>query len=264
MSGVFLKFFRALALGALLWASQLRASPLLEPIRCASCTAERVAECPPVDAEICGEVLKEPGCGCCMVCALKRGDACGIYTAPCGSGLRCLPAPGDLRPLHALTRGHAVCTETEEDVQSRTHPAPDQSVVDGRTGAGAGHDATSPVFVPGHIKPFDPWIATNAQESMKSKVNSYRRKLVEQGPCHVELQRALDKIARSQQKLDEKLTKFYLPNCDKHGLYKAKQCESSLDGQRGKCWCVSSWNGKKIVGSSELPTDAECPQELNH
>lgn len=42
------------------------------------------------------------------------------------------------------------------------------------------------------------------------------------------------------------------------------QCESTLDGQRGKCWCVTSWNGKKIVGSSELPTDAECPQEFNH
>lgn len=42
------------------------------------------------------------------------------------------------------------------------------------------------------------------------------------------------------------------------------QCESSLDGQRGKCWCVSSWNGKKIPGSSDLPADAECPEELNH
>lgn len=47
--------------------------------------------------------------------------------------------------------------------------------------------------------------------------------LLSQGPCHVELQRALEKIARSQQKLEEKLTKFYLPNCDKQGLYKSKQ-----------------------------------------
>lgn len=45
----------------------------------------------------------------------------------------------------------------------------------------------------------------------------------QQGPCHLELQRALDKIAKSQQKLGEKLTRFYLPNCDKHGLYKSKQ-----------------------------------------
>uniref|UniRef100_A0A673GBG3 Insulin-like growth factor binding protein 1a n=1 Tax=Sinocyclocheilus rhinocerous TaxID=307959 RepID=A0A673GBG3_9TELE len=78
------------------------------------------------------------------------------------------------------------------------------------------------------------------------------------GPCHIELQTALDKITKSQQKLGDKMNRFYLPNCDKHGLYKVKQCESSLDGQRGKCWCVSSWNGKKIPGSSDLPADAEC------
>lgn len=54
-----------------------------------------------------------------------------------------------------------------------------------------------------------------------------------QGPCHVELQRALDKIAKSQQKLGDKLTRFYLPNCDKHGLYKPKQV-----GTSSKCVCV--------------------------
>ncbi|KAF7690195.1 insulin-like growth factor-binding protein 1a [Silurus meridionalis] len=265
MSGVFLKLLHAVALGAVLSAPQLRASPLLEPIRCAPCTAERAAECPPVDAG-CAEVLREPGCGCCMACALKRGDQCGIYTAPCGSGLRCLPAPGETRPLHALTRGQAVCTETSEDVHSRTQPAPDHPELEngGRSEASAGPEAASTILVSGHMKPYSPWLLSGAQESMKSKVKAFRRKLVEQGPCHVELQRALEKIARSQQKLEEKLTKFYLPNCDKQGLYNSKQCESSLDGQRGKCWCVTSWNGKKIVGSSELPTDADCPQELNH
>lgn len=122
MSGVFLKLLHAVVLGAVLSAPQLRASPLLEPIRCAECTAEREAECPPVEAG-CTEVLREPGCGCCMACALKRGDACGVYKAPCGSGLRCLPAPGELRPLYALTRGYGVCTEIGEDVQTRTQPA---------------------------------------------------------------------------------------------------------------------------------------------
>lgn len=265
MNAVFLKFFQAVALGALLFAPQLRASPLLEPIRCAPCPAERLAECAPVAAD-CAEALREPGCGCCLLCALKLSEACGIYTAPCGTGLRCLPAPGDLRPLHSLTRGQGACTESAEHAHSRTHHAPGQpgSDTEGQPGSAGASDPAAPFFVPGHIKPFDPWFTAGAQESMKSKTNTYRRKLVEQGPCHVELQRALEKIARSQQKLEEKMTKFYLPNCDKQGLYKAKQCESSLDGQRGKCWCVSSWNGKKVVGSSELPTDAECPQDFNH
>lgn len=44
-----------------------------------------------------------------------------------------------------------------------------------------------------------------------------------QGPCHTELHASLDVIAQSQQTLGEKFTSFYLPNCDKHGFYKAKQ-----------------------------------------
>lgn len=44
-----------------------------------------------------------------------------------------------------------------------------------------------------------------------------------QGPCHIELQRALEKIAKFQQNPGDKPTRFYLPNCDKHGFYKAKQ-----------------------------------------
>uniref|UniRef100_A0A4W4HK47 Insulin-like growth factor-binding protein 1 n=1 Tax=Electrophorus electricus TaxID=8005 RepID=A0A4W4HK47_ELEEL len=256
MSGLFLKFLRVAALSALFFAPRVRSSPVVgqEPIRCAPCSTERVAECPAVDAR-CEEVLPEPGCGCCSACALRKGDSCGIYTAPCGSGLRCLPRPGEPRPLHALTRGQALCTELSEHEQSQTQLSARYYT---RT------EAASPLLLPGHVKPFDPRVAAGAQESMKSKVNTIRRKHIEQGPCHVELQRALEKIAKSQQKLEDQLTRFYLPNCDKHGLYKAKQCESSLDGQRGKCWCVSSWNGKKLLGSSELPADAECPQELNH
>ncbi|KAG9282676.1 insulin-like growth factor-binding protein 1a [Astyanax mexicanus] len=246
----------AAALGALVPAPGLRASPLAaqEPIRCAPCTQERLDECPPVEAS-CKEVLREPGCGCCMACALGRGETCGIYTAPCGSGLRCLPRPGEPRPLHALTRGQAVCTDPAEYEQEQSQRAPDLPELD--------TEPASTLYVSPHGKPLDPRLMS-AQESMKSKVNAFRRKLVEQGPCHVELQRALEKIAKSQQKLEDKLTRFYLPNCDKHGLYKPKQCESTLDGQRGKCWCVSPWNGKKILGSSELPTDSECPQEFNH
>lgn len=84
-----------------------------EPIRCASCTLERLSQCPAV-ARGCAEVLREPGCGCCPACALPAGELCGIYTAPCGSGLRCTPRPGDPRPLHALTRGQAVCRARTE------------------------------------------------------------------------------------------------------------------------------------------------------
>ncbi|KAK7889864.1 hypothetical protein WMY93_025424 [Mugilogobius chulae] len=197
-------------------------SPVLgpEPIRCAPCTPEKLSQCPAV-APGCAEVLREPGCGCCLACALSSGESCGIYTAPCGT------------------------EQTEPELEM------DNTAIIS--------DPGSSVYLSGHNKPYDPRAAADAQESMKAKLIAIRKKLVEQGPCHVELQRAMEKIARSQQKLGDKLTRFYLPNCDKHGLYKPKQCESSLDGQRGRCWCVNSWNGKKLLGSTDLAIDTECP-----
>ncbi|XP_037625748.1 insulin-like growth factor-binding protein 1a [Sebastes umbrosus] len=233
-----------------------------EPIRCAPCSPEKLLLCPAV-APGCAEVLREPGCGCCLACALLAEELCGIYTAPCGSGLKCSPRPGDPRPLHSLTRGQAVCspeTSTEPETTTETQTQDQgEAEVEMENAAVVPSEPGSSLYLPGHTKPYDPRAAADAQESMKAKLNAIRRKLVEQGPCHVELQRAMDKIAKSQQKLGDKLTRFYLPNCDKHGLYKPKQCESSLDGQRGRCWCVNSWNGKKILGSTDLPADAECP-----
>lgn len=89
-----------------------KASPLVgpEPIRCAPCTQEKLDACPAVSAD-CQQVLREPGCGCCMACALQTGASCGVHTAHCGEGLRCSPRPGEARPLYALTRGHGICTE---------------------------------------------------------------------------------------------------------------------------------------------------------
>ncbi|XP_056460593.1 insulin-like growth factor-binding protein 1 [Gadus chalcogrammus] len=260
MSGLYVKHVAVAALCSLLAAVSL-GSPVVgpEPIRCAPCTPDRLSQCPVV-APGCEELLREPGCGCCLACALKSGELCGIYTSPCGSGFKCTPRPGDPRPLHSLTRGQAVCTANAEPAQS---PEP-QGTQDQAEHAEMDNTATSSDTgpshqLPGYSKPYDPRASADAQESMKAKLNSIRRKLVEQGPCHVDLQRALETIAISQQKLGDKMNRFYLPNCDKQGLFKTKQCESSLDGQRGRCWCVSSGNGKKILGSSDVPEDEECP-----
>lgn len=40
------------------------------------------------------------------------------------------------------------------------------------------------------------------------------------------------------------------------------QCESSLVGPPARCWCVSSWNGKRIPGSDDLQGDLDCNQEI--
>nr|XP_046265400.1 insulin-like growth factor-binding protein 1 [Scatophagus argus] len=224
----------------------VRSSPVVgpEPIRCAPCTQEKLSNCPSIPAD-CQQVLREPGCGCCMACALEKGASCGVHTAHCGEGLRCTPRPGEARPLHALTRGQGVCTE---DLS--------QEEVDGLTDYGSLHLYLN--------IPADHQDTGEGQESIKAKLNAIRNKLVQQGPCHIELRAALDTITSSQQKLGEKFTTFYLPNCDKHGFYKAKQCESSLVGPPARCWCVSSWNGKKIPGSSDLLGDSECHQEVTH
>lgn len=61
---------------------------------------------------------------------------------------------------------------------------------------------------------------------------------LQQGPCHTELHAALDTIASSQQKLGEKFTTFYLPNCDKNGFYKAKQVPNSQTEQNCTEQCL--------------------------
>lgn len=124
VDGLYLRRVVLVALCSALAAGTL-GSPVLgpEPIRCAPCTPERLSQCPAV-ASGCAEVLREPGCGCCLACALPAGELCGIYTAPCGSGLRCTPRPGDPRPLHSLTRGQAVCTANAEPLST---PEPQQT-----------------------------------------------------------------------------------------------------------------------------------------
>ncbi|XP_018532044.1 insulin-like growth factor-binding protein 1 [Lates calcarifer] len=240
-----LTFVAGVALAVL---ASVRSSPVVgpEPIRCAPCSEEKLNSCPAIPAD-CKQVLREPGCGCCMACALERGASCGIHTAHCGEGLRCTARPGEARPLHALTRGQGVCTEDLGQVE--TEGVPD-------------HDSLH--YLLGLNLPFDHQEHAEGQESIKAKVNAIRNKLAHEGPCHIELHSALDIIASSQQKLGEKFTTFYLPNCDKHGFYKAKQCESSLVGPPARCWCVSSWNGKRIPGSSDLLSDSECHQEVTH
>lgn len=47
-------------------------------------------------------------------------------------------------------------------------------------------------------------------------------------------------------------------------LFSPFQCESSLVGPPARCWCVSSWNGKKIAGEGDLIGDSECHQEVTY
>lgn len=93
-----------------------------EPLHCAQCPEEKLALCPKVPAE-CPELAREPGCGCCLTCALKRGEPCGVYTARCGKALSCRVKPEEPRPLQALTRGQGICMDADDLQKLRTSDA---------------------------------------------------------------------------------------------------------------------------------------------
>ncbi|XP_074047511.1 insulin-like growth factor-binding protein 2 isoform X2 [Macrotis lagotis] len=97
--------------------------------RCPPCTPERLAACappaagpaappalPPAAAAVlpCAELVREPGCGCCPVCARLEGEACGVYTPRCAQGLRCYPNPGSELPLQALVQGEGTCAKRRD------------------------------------------------------------------------------------------------------------------------------------------------------
>ena len=117
-----------LPFGALfLWAGTMGAGPV---VRCEPCDARAVAQCaPPPPSPPCAELVREPGCGCCLTCALREGQPCGVYTERCGSGLRCQPPPGDPRPLQALLDGRGLCANASAVGRLRPYllPAPSAS-----------------------------------------------------------------------------------------------------------------------------------------
>ncbi|KAL2088125.1 hypothetical protein ACEWY4_016953 [Coilia grayii] len=89
--------------------------------RCPSCTAERQSACPEL-TEACAEIVREPGCGCCPVCARQEGEFCGVYTPRCASGFRCYPQPDSDLPLEQLVRGQGRCgrkVDTEPTAEHR-------------------------------------------------------------------------------------------------------------------------------------------------
>lgn len=82
-------------------------------VRCEPCDADALGQCKPLPRD-CAERVREPGCGCCLTCALSEGQACGVYTGRCGAGLRCQHRPGESKPLQALLEGRGVCSSATD------------------------------------------------------------------------------------------------------------------------------------------------------
>ncbi|XP_071286063.1 insulin-like growth factor-binding protein 1 [Agelaius tricolor] len=258
----------ALLLQALLLLPALPAGRLArgaQPVLCAPCTPERLALCPPVPPD-CPEAARQPGCGCCQICALGPGQPCGVYTARCRLGLRCHIPAGESRPLSALIQGHGTCLPASEIGEMRTEEPADSIEPDDMplesTEITQDQLLNYQLMFPIGQDKSTPWNSITAYENMKAKRISELKKWKEQSPCQKELYRALYKLVKAQRSRGE-IYKFYLPNCNKNGFYHSKQCETLLNGESAECWCVYPENGRRIPRSPAIKGDPECQQYLS-
>ncbi|XP_035250580.1 insulin-like growth factor-binding protein 2-A isoform X2 [Anguilla rostrata] len=240
--------------------------------RCPSCSAERQAACPKL-TETCAEMVREPGCGCCPVCARQEGESCGVYTPRCSSGLRCYPKPDSELPLEQLVQGLGRCGHKVdvEPTGSQEHREVSGEALDNvelsltespqvRKPTKEGPWGVKEVAVRHHLIDLKTKMRTNKVEDSKTP-----RFVLSQ--CQQELDRVLERISKMPFSENrgplEDLYAMHIPNCDKRGQYNMKQCKMSVHGQRGECWCVNPHTGRQIPTSPIVRGDPNCSQYLN-
>ncbi|KAI5618633.1 insulin-like growth factor-binding protein 2-B precursor [Silurus asotus] len=229
--------------------------------RCPSCTAEQQAACPKPPTQ-CTELVREPGCGCCPVCALQLGEPCGVYTARCGSGLRCSPSQSSEMPLDELVRGHGSCQVRSDNSESH-----DDSESD------FGDPYTTRPPIPRRPNKDAYWHMRetmfkhhqNEQKTrMMNRVDEPKNPRPRMSQCQQELDKVLEEISKmtfhDNKGHLENLYELTFPNCDSNGQYNIKQCHMSTHGQRGECWCVNPHTGIQIPSSTRVRGDPNCSQ----
>lgn len=241
-------------------------------VRCEPCDAGALLLCKPLPKD-CAERVREPGCGCCKTCALVEGQACGVYTARCGSGLTCQHQPGENRPLQALLEGRGVCAsaaarrlsgvlvpaqkqDTNQVEDGYANGTATMTVLPGVVTVKGGHGR-------GSMDTRPPLHNKLIQKDHNRKTQSYKVESVsggpyvdvhnfslenkrepEYGPCRREMESVLTNL-RINHVLNPSI--FRLPNCDRKGFYKKKQCRPSKGRRRGYCWCVDKF-GQTLPG----------------
>ncbi|KAI5618632.1 insulin-like growth factor-binding protein 5 precursor [Silurus asotus] len=237
-------------------------------VPCEPCDQKALSMCPP-EPKGC-QLVKEPGCGCCLTCALAENQPCGVYTSTCAHGLRCLPRDGEEKPLHALLHGRGLCTN--EKGYKALHPPVDRESKE--------HDETiktdtteeqppqgkTPIF-----PPKTDMINSKKQAAMRKDKKKQQEKLrsmsssdfspvaidkheTEFGPCR----RKLDGIVKGLKDTSRIVAlSLYLPNCDRKGFFKRKQCKPSRGRKRGICWCVDKY-GVQMPGTDYSGGNIQC------
>ncbi|XP_055779183.1 insulin-like growth factor-binding protein 3 [Salvelinus fontinalis] len=245
-------------------------------VRCEPCDTVALMQCKPL-AKDCADSVREPGCGCCLTCALAEGQACGVYTGRCGSGLTCQHQPGETRPLQALLEGRGACSSVASKKLStillptqKQENAGREQVVAGeewRTnvtvmttmavgavvveGGGGKHQMTIEAKPPLHTK-LDVIKKEQNKKSQSYKMESGSggvkaniprfsledKRETEYGPCRREMESILNSLKITNVLIPRGVR---IPNCGKKGFYKKKQCRPSKGRKRGYCWCVDKY-----------------------
>uniref|UniRef100_A0A3P9KMU9 Insulin-like growth factor-binding protein 3 n=1 Tax=Oryzias latipes TaxID=8090 RepID=A0A3P9KMU9_ORYLA len=259
---------------AFLAASLTRRSGASGPvIRCEPCDAAARLSCKPLPKD-CAERVREPSCGCCMTCALSLGRRCGVYTARCGSGLTCQPQPGETKPLQALLLGLGICANSSSSssrmsltvkptpvVCKLTDHAeiPDKEQTPTSSGPQTSYSTNRPT---GPLKPllhplFSSAKADVFRQAQHKRTQSFKmgglpgplitdpqnfslqtKQEPQYGPCRREMESILSSLKMINTLNPRGLR---IPNCDKKGFYKKKQCRPSKGRKRGFCWCVDKY-----------------------
>uniref|UniRef100_A0A3B3RIN9 Insulin like growth factor binding protein 3 n=1 Tax=Paramormyrops kingsleyae TaxID=1676925 RepID=A0A3B3RIN9_9TELE len=328
---------------AALWltaAALMRIADAVGPVvQCGPCDPGALEQCKPLPAN-CVEKVREPGCGCCMTCALAEGELCGVYTRRCGAGMTCQLQPGEARQLQALLEGRGVCSKTALKKTPRLPPAGEQGpltlaqparetvrlrvqieaehfVKDDKknpeAGAGwrlptdrwkdrlhsqdpcrpehpglteepSGSRAATPdprivTRVPEHRTPHHNPKAEVIRREQTKKTHSFKvqpvpeyehkevhnfsvdfRRELEYGPCRTAMISILKRLKASDTLNPRRLS---IPNCDKKGFYKKKQCRPSKGRKRGICWCVDRY-GQTLPGFDGSKKDGTQCQGLDN
>ncbi|XP_034039174.1 insulin-like growth factor-binding protein 3 [Thalassophryne amazonica] len=262
---------RALCVSLVLASITRRSGALGPVIRCEPCDATARLLCKPLTKD-CAEKVREPGCGCCLTCALTLGEPCGVYTARCGSELTCQHPPGDTKPLQALLEGRGICANatSRRTTLKPTPPPPrnelpevqDEEQNSTSPGLQALDGTRRPVRLPPH--PFIPLAKAEVlRREQQKRTQTFKMEKVsgaliteqqnfsletkqepDYGPCRREIESILSGL-----KITDTLIPrgFRIPNCDKKGFYKRKQCRPSKGRKRGFCWCVDKY-GQPLPG----------------
>ncbi|MGH0155004.1 UNVERIFIED_CONTAM: hypothetical protein FKN15_037806 [Acipenser sinensis] len=193
-------------------------------VRCEPCDVLALEQCNPLPSE-CAEKVREPGCGCCLTCALTEGKPCGVYT----------------ESITVYPTGNANDSEEERNTSSTdlqgvhsTHRSTESKTL--------AHPTKADLIRKDLTKKKQRWKVEHPSDPIihmdTHNFSSESKQETEYGPCRIEMETILNNL-----KIMNILSPrgVHIPNCDKKGFYKKKQCRPSKGRKRGYCWCVDKY-----------------------